>query len=82
MKKFIRMINRWWKNHGTKMIGFASAGIGAVSIADPKLLAESIGAPTARWVLLGSGIVTVWRGFSNSKAATPEDIVHLHGDGT
>lgn len=50
-----------WKNHGTKVLGFAQVTVGVLAVADGIFTPESL-----KYVLLASGLLTAWRGYVNS----------------
>lgn len=53
----------FFKNHGTKVLGFVGATVAVLAVADP----EIVGGPTAiKYYLLAQSILTVWRGFFNT----------------
>lgn len=69
---------QFWKNHGTKVIGFGSSIIGAVSFLDATtihLLEETFGPHRGHQIssvlLIIGGIGTAWRGFTNSHRSDP-----------
>lgn len=58
-------------SHGTKLIGFGQVTLGALAIADQQMIAAAFGQNGLRWIILGSGVLTAWRGFYNSAQAKP-----------
>jgi hypothetical protein len=56
----------WWKSHGTKLLGTATAAVGVLGTVDPTVLTGALGEKGVG-VLTGiAGILTILRGFSNS----------------
>ena len=56
----------WWKSHGTKILGSATAVVGVLGTVDPTALTGAIGEKGVG-VLTGlAGILTILRGFQNS----------------
>jgi hypothetical protein len=56
----------WWKSHGTKILGTATAAVGVLGTVDPTVLASTLG-PKGISVLTGvAGILTILRGFQNT----------------
>lgn len=52
----------WWKDHGTKLLGFAQVTVAAIA-------AGGIIPPhQMKYWLTGTGLLTAWRGFVNSAA--------------
>ena len=67
-----------WKNHGTKVIGFGSAALGALAYIDHSTiqvvettLGPKYGPITSHGLLIGAGLATAYRGFKNSQR--PDD---------
>lgn len=61
-----------WRNHGTKLLGYLTAIAGAVSVMDPKLVADTLGPHAMQWALLISGVATLARGHTNTLRARSE----------
>lgn len=57
----MRKIQNAWKQHGTKMLGFAQVTVGVLAVADGIFPDQ-----TLKYVMLASGLLTAWRGFFNS----------------
>jgi hypothetical protein len=51
----------FWKNHGTKAIGFAQGTIAAIAAVDGIIPAAHL-----KYYLGASAVLTFWRGFFNS----------------
>jgi hypothetical protein len=51
-----------WKNHGTKMIGFAQGTIAAIAGVSGIIPDKHL-----KYYLASSALLTFWRGFFNSK---------------
>lgn len=51
----------WWKNHGTKILGFAQVTIAVLATATDVFTPLVLKA-----LVLASGLLTAWRGFMNS----------------
>jgi hypothetical protein len=71
-------INDFWRNHGTKLIGFLSTAIGALEFLDSttlrvieRALGPQWGPRVSNGVLILAGLATAYRGFLNS-ARTPD----------
>lgn len=60
----------WWTNHGTKIIGAVTTALGAISAASPDTLTGIFGAKGPAIAVAAAGLLTIWRGFSNSSNAT------------
>ena len=63
-----------WQKHGTKVLGFASTLLGAISMIDAttvhlinQTLGEHWGHRVSSGLLIIGGLGTAWRGFTNSK---------------
>ena len=68
------LLQTWWKGHGTKIIGFGTAAVGALAYIDQQTihLIETFAGPThgphiAQGIMITSGLMTAYRGFTNSK---------------
>jgi hypothetical protein len=64
------MMKGWWTNHGTKILGFGTALITAVSYIDEKtvnIIQTTLGDAWAHGILIVSGLATAYRGFVNSQ---------------
>jgi hypothetical protein len=61
----------WWKDHGTKVIGTAGAAVSVLSVASPDQISALFGPNAAGYVLGALNLLTVMRGFQNSKANGP-----------
>lgn len=59
--------------HGTKIIGYVAAVAGAVSVMDPKLVAETLGPHATQWALLITGVSAIVRGHTNRTQVNPEN---------
>jgi hypothetical protein len=53
-------------NHGTKLLGTATAVIGALGAIDPVVLTQAIGQRGVAGLTALAGIFTILRGFQNS----------------
>jgi hypothetical protein len=51
----------WWKNHGTKILGFAQGTIAAVAG-----VSDVIPPGHLKYYLAASALLTFWRGFANT----------------
>jgi uncharacterized membrane protein YuzA (DUF378 family) len=67
-----------WKNHGTKIIGFATSLIGALALIDHETLdligqvfGPKGGPIVTRGILIISGLATAYRGYENSQPKAP-----------
>lgn len=56
----------WWKDHGTKILGAATAATQVIAATDPTVLASAIGPQGMNYVGAFLGFMTVLRGFQNS----------------
>jgi hypothetical protein len=56
-----------WKNHGTKVIGAVGTLASILGAADPSLVAGLLGQSGPFYVTAALSILTVLRGFQNSK---------------
>ena len=55
-------------DHGTKLIGSFTALLGAISAASPDTLTSIFGPKGPAIAVTAAGLLTIWRGFSNSAA--------------
>lgn len=53
----------FWKSHGTKILGFAQGTIAAIAAVDGIIPQGQL-----KYWMAGLGVLTFWRGFSNSAA--------------
>lgn len=67
-------IGNWWSAHGTKIIGFGAASVGALEFIDSgtlRLIETALGpkwgALTSHAILMASGLLTAYRGYTNSQ---------------
>lgn len=62
----------YWKNHGTKVLGFltAVAAIGQVCMDDLMHVVPESARPFVHMAIMGLGAATVRRGFTNSSNQT------------
>lgn len=67
-----------WKNHGTKLIGFATSAIGALALLDHETLnligqafGDKGGPRVTRGILIIAGLATAYRGYQNSQPKEP-----------
>ncbi len=65
----MKALSRWWKAHGTKLLG-AAATIVAGALVTPDLVPVKY-VPYLHFANLLLGAVTVKRGFTNSKNQDP-----------
>lgn len=56
-----------WKEHGTKIIGGATAVLGVVAAMTPQQLVDTFGQNAPGVVMAALGLLTVLRGFTNAK---------------
>jgi hypothetical protein len=61
----VNTIIGWWKNHGTKLIGFASGTISALAG-----VAGIIPESHLKYYMAAIALMTFWRGFTNTDAAS------------
>jgi hypothetical protein len=57
----VNAIGLYWKNHGTKLIGFAQGTIAAIAGISGLIPANHL-----KYYLAASAVLTFWRGFFNS----------------
>jgi len=50
-----------WRNHGTKVLGFAQVTVGVLATST-----DVLPPPAIKYLILASGLLTAWRGFVNS----------------
>lgn len=62
----------YWKDHGTKIIGSATALLGAVTTVNPDFLSGIFGPKAPAIATAVAGILTIIRGFTNSAQSTTE----------
>ena len=58
-----------WRNHGTKILGYAAIAVSTVPLMDKQLVLETLGPNAMSWCLLISGILTAVRGHTNKLQA-------------
>ena len=70
----MNVVQQYWSDHGTKIIGFGSSVIGAISLVDAttvhmieQLLGPHRGHQVSSAMLVIGGLGTAWRGFTNTK---------------
>ena len=56
----------WWKDHGTKLLGAATAVTQVVQATDPLVLAAAIGPKGLNYLGAFLGIMTIVRGVQNT----------------
>ena len=61
------------RQNGTKLIGYATAAVAFLSLADPALVVSLFGERGRSWILLIAGVATALRGHTNT-AAIKDDI--------
>lgn len=71
-----KWVSNYWKTHGTKILGFGSAIVGAIEYIDHQTvqLIESTFGPKhgpviSHIIMVVAGLLTAYRGFSNSAKA-------------
>ena len=70
----MNILKAWWVHHGTKILGFGSTVIGAISMVDAttvhlieQTFGQHWGHRIASGLMIVGGIATAYRGFTNSK---------------
>lgn len=58
-----------WRNHGTKILGYAAIAVSTVPLMDKQLVLDTLGPNAMSWCLLISGILTAVRGHTNKLQA-------------
>jgi hypothetical protein len=58
-----------WRNHGTKILGYAAIAVSTVPLMDRQLVLDTLGPNAISWCLLISGVLTAARGHTNTMAA-------------
>jgi len=53
--------------NGTKIIGYTQITTSALAVADPAIVGPVFGETGLKLIILGSGILTAWRGHYNSQ---------------
>lgn len=61
----MKLIRRWWRLHGTKIIGYVTVALAFLATADQELVGDLLGPNFPRWALLVSGLLTALRGHTN-----------------
>ena len=68
------ILQRWWTDHGTKIIGFGTVAIGAIEYIDSQTIKaiEFIAGPhwgpiASHGLVAAAGFLAAKRGFTNSK---------------
>lgn len=68
------ILRSWWSNHGTKILGFGSALLGAATYVDEQTIhaIEFVSGPHwgpifSHGLMVVAGLMTAWRGFLNSQ---------------
>ncbi len=64
--KLIRTMLKWWRGHGTRILGVTQGSVAVVASIDG-LLPPS----TLKYVLAITGLLTYWRGQVNAKTDAP-----------
>lgn len=62
----------FFRQHGTKVIGYATTGIACLALMDPALVTELLGKSGRSWILLLAGLLTAVRGHTNTAAIKDE----------
>ena len=65
-------MNDLFSNHGTKFLGGLTAIVGAVGSLDPAVIQSIFGANGISYFTTLAGVLTILRGFQNSKAQGPQ----------
>ena len=61
----VTLLRTIYREHLTKVLGYVAAAAGALSVMDPKLVADTLGPGAVRWALLVTGVLAVVRGHTN-----------------
>lgn len=56
----------FFRQHATKVIGYVTAAVAFLSLADPTLVTELFGKSGRSWILLIAGLLTAMRGHTNT----------------
>jgi len=74
MNIIIAALRSFWRNHGTKALGFAQVTIGTLAAAT-----DVFSASVLKALLLANGLLVAWRGFFNSRELdNPESTARDH----
>jgi hypothetical protein len=65
-------IAEFFRQNGTKIIGYVTIAAGFIAVADPALVSSLLGPNATRWALLVSGLLTAIRGHTNTAAIKDE----------
>lgn len=65
-------IASFFRQNGTKIIGYVTIAAGFIAVVDPALVTSLLGPNAPRWALLVSGLLTAMRGHTNTAAIKDE----------
>lgn len=73
----MNILNRWWKGHGTKILGIATLALGSVQVFDGPvntLLGAVYGPKVMAVLTMASGVATFMRGLKNTATIAVEKV--------
>lgn len=62
----------FFRQHGTKVIGYVTMAISVLSLTDPTLVVSLFGERGRSWILLLAGVLTALRGHTNTATIKDE----------
>jgi hypothetical protein len=68
----VEIVRRIYREHMTKVIGYATVAAGAIAVMDPALVADTLGPNAVRWALVVTGVLTALRGHTNKTQPAPK----------
>lgn len=73
----MNVLNKWWKGHGTKILGAATLALGSVQVFDGPvntLLGVVYGPKVMAVLTMASGVATFMRGLKNTATIEVEKL--------
>lgn len=70
--KAVETVVNAWRNHGTKILGYAAIAVSTIPLMDRQLVLDTLGPNAMSWCLLISGVMTAVRGHTNSRVQQPK----------
>ena len=61
----VTLLRKVYRDHLTKVIGYAAAAAGAIAVMDPALVVRTLGPDATEWALLITGFAALVRGHTN-----------------
>lgn len=74
----MKTLKLWWKDHGTKILGYGTAALATIEFVDhvtlqliERTLGPKLGPPVSLFIQIVGGLLTARRGYANSNRAPP-----------